>query len=200
MLEAIGKKVAEREIAKFEKEWDYDMSYAREMMDANWDAFRGFGAVVKLGALRGVAPAEAMYAAKIGTTMAEDCGPCAQLTVTMAEREGVNAAALRAIVAGDVSAMPASASLGYRFAHATLAHDLAKLDRLRGEISQRWGKSAVVELAMAIAIARTYPTIKYAMGYGHACQQIRVAGTTVRREPVSSSTSAAATATVGTHA
>jgi succinate dehydrogenase/fumarate reductase flavoprotein subunit len=188
MLEAIGKKVAEHEIAKFEKEWDYDMSYAREMMDANFEAFRGFGEVAKLGALRGVAPAEAMYAAKLATTMAEDCGPCAQLIATMAEREGVDAATLRAIVAGNVNAMPANASLGYRFAKATLAHDLAELDRLRAEISQRWGKSGVVELALAIAMARVYPTVKYAMGYGHACQQIRVAGTAVRREPMARAT------------
>jgi hypothetical protein len=188
MLEAIGKKVAERKIASFEKDWDYDMSYAREMMDANWDAFRGFGAVAKLGALRGEAPAEAMSAAKIATTMAEDCGPCTQLIVSMAEREGVDAAALRAIVAGDVSAMPPGASLGYKFSLATLAHDLAELDRLRGEIRERWGKSAVVELSLAIAIARVHPTVKYAMGYGHACQQIRVAGAVVRRDSTAKAT------------
>jgi hypothetical protein len=183
MWEAIKAKVAEREIAKFEKEWDYDMSYARDMMASNWNAFRGFGAVAKLGALRGVAPAEAVSAAKIATTMAEDCGPCTQLLVTMAEREGVDSATLRAIVARDVSAMPAAPALGYRFAQATLAHDLAELDRLRAEIAQRWGKSGVVELSLAIAIARIYPTVKYAMGYGHACQQIRVAGATVRPAP-----------------
>lgn len=191
MLEAIGKKVAEHEIAKFEKEWDYDMTYAREMMDANFEAFRGFGEVVKLGSLQGTAPADAMYAAKLATTMAEDCGPCTQLIVKMAEREGVSAAALRAIVVGDLAAMSEHVALGYRFAQATLAHDLGELDRLRPEIEKRWGKSGVVELALAIAIARTYPTIKYAMGYGHTCQQVRVAGDMVQR---------GAATTVGTHA
>jgi hypothetical protein len=181
MLEAIGKMVAQREIAKFEKEWDYDMSYAREMMNAKFEAFRGFGEVLKLGSLKGAAPADAMYAAKLATTMAEDCGPCTQLIVKMAEREGVSAAALRAIVSGDLASMPAEVALGYRFAQATLAHDLAELDRLRSEIEKHWGKSGVVELALAIAIARTYPTIKYAMGYGHTCQQIRVAGDMVQR-------------------
>jgi hypothetical protein len=38
--------------------------------------------------------------------MAEDCGPCTQLAVTMAEQEGVAPEILRAIIAGDVHAMP----------------------------------------------------------------------------------------------
>ena len=32
----------------------------------------------------------ALFAAKIAATLAEDCGPCTQLVVTMAEREGVS--------------------------------------------------------------------------------------------------------------
>jgi hypothetical protein len=34
----------------------------------------------------------------------------------------------------------------------------------------------MVALAFGIATARMFPTIKYAMGYGHACQRIRVDG------------------------
>jgi hypothetical protein len=94
-------------------------------------------------------------------------------------------------VVGDLAAMSEHVALGYRFAQATLAHDLGELDRLRPEIEKRWGKSGVVELALAIAIARTYPTIKYAMGYGHTCHQVRVAGDMVQR---------GAATTVGTHA
>jgi hypothetical protein len=179
MLTAIGTWFARKKIEEFESAYNYDMSYAREMLEANFPAFRGFASVVKLSGVTTATPADAMFAAKIATTMAEDCGPCAQLTVTMAEREGIDAKTLRAIVAGDVAAMPEGAALGYRFAKATLAHDLVALDRLRAEIERKWGKGSPSELALAIAISRVFPTIKYALGHGHACQQVRVAGAAV---------------------
>jgi hypothetical protein len=185
MLETIGKWFARRQIAKFETAWNYDMSYARDMLEASFPSFRGFAGIIRLAGVKGVTPPAAMYAVKIATTMAEDCGPCAQLTVSMAEREGIDAKTLRAIVAGDVDAMPRDAALGYRFAKATLAHDLLETDALRAEIERRWGKAAAVEMALAIAMSRTFPTIKYALGHGHACQQVRVAGAAVpvMREP-----------------
>ena len=65
----------------------------------------------------------------------------------MAELEGIDTKTLRAIVAGDVDAMPRDAALGYRFAKATLAHDLLETDSLRAEIERRWGKAAAVGAA-----------------------------------------------------
>lgn len=179
MLAAIGKWLARKQIAKFEGAYDYDMSYARQMMEANFPAFRGFASLVKLSRHQGTTPPETMFAVKIATTMAEDCGPCTQLVVTMAEKHGVAADVLRAIVAGDLEAMPRDAALGYRFAKATLAHDVLETDSLRAEIERRWGKGAAVEMALATAMSRVFPTIKYAMGHGQACQRVRVAGAPV---------------------
>jgi hypothetical protein len=52
----------------------------------------------------------------------------------MAERDGVAADTLRAIVAGDTRMMPDEAVLAYRFAKASLARDAAA-DELRIEIN-----------------------------------------------------------------
>ena len=73
MLESIGKWLARKQIAKFEAAWNYDMSYARDMMEASFPSFRGFAGIIKLAGAKGVTPAPAMYAVKIATTMAEDC-------------------------------------------------------------------------------------------------------------------------------
>jgi hypothetical protein len=59
---------------------------------------------------------------------------------------------------------------------------LVAADELRDEIVQRWGKRALVSLAFAITASRLYPTLKYALGHGRACQRIVVAG-----EPVAPS-------------
>ena len=84
---------------------------------------------------------------------------------------------LRAILAGDEAAMGETAALGWRFARASLARDMAAADPLRDEIVRRWGREGPgLAVAMALTTARMYPTLKYALGYGKACSQVTVAG------------------------
>jgi hypothetical protein len=120
-------------------------------------------------------PRDAWYAAALVGSLSEDCGPCTQLGITMAERDGVAADTLRAIVAGDLRAMPDDVVLAYRFAKASLAHDAAA-DELRDEIVKRWGQRGLISLAFALATTRVYPTVKYALGHGKACSRVTVAG------------------------
>lgn len=167
--------IAHRQLAAFERAYDYDASYIHDMMDISWPAARRFMPVMKMSSFRQDVPPAAWYAAKILATMAEDCGPCAQLSVSMAEREGVSAEVLRGIINGDETAMGEDVALVARFTRAVLAHDLAA-DGLRQQIAARWGKRAVVTLAMAITSARLYPTMKYALGHGQACARLRVGG------------------------
>jgi hypothetical protein len=109
--------------------------------------------------------------------MAEDCGPCTQLVVDMAQRQGVDPAILRAVVARDLTAMPFDVALAMRFAETTLNH-APEANDLREEVVRRWGKRALVSLAFAITSARIYPTLKYAMGHGRACTRVTVGGET----------------------
>src|SRR5260370_24878258 len=90
-----------RRLARFDRSFGYDSSYVREMLEADTGAFMKFAKVMGLAHYRKGVPAEVAYAAKLVGTLAEDCGPCTQLTVTMAEREGVDPGLLRAILADD---------------------------------------------------------------------------------------------------
>jgi hypothetical protein len=166
-----------RQMTAFEKKFDYDMSYARDILAAGFIAFWRFSRILGLSEHRQDVPLDAWYAAKIAATLSEDCGPCTQLVVTMAEREGVSAANLRAILADDVHAMTPDVALGLRFAQAVTSRRLAEADALRAEILQRWGNRALVSLALAIASSTVFPKVKYALGHAHACTQVRVAGT-----------------------
>ena len=117
----------------------------------------------------------AWTAAAITAVRHEDCGPCTQLGVSMAEQCGVDPKVLRAILSEDAAAMPADVAFAWRFTRATLDHDPIA-DEYRDEIVQRWGPRAVISLAFAIVASRTYPTVKYAMGHGKACTRIVVDG------------------------
>ncbi len=170
--------VLRKAIGKFERDWNYDASYMRDMIDVSPRAAWLFARVTALGQFRRDLPMDAWYTAGITAVRHEDCGPCTQLAVTMAERAGVSASVLRAVLSDDTDAMPPDVALVWRFTRATLAHDPAA-DGYREAIVTRWGKRALISVAFAITAARLYPTVKYALGHGHACMRVVVAGTPV---------------------
>jgi len=169
------KHLIRRRIAAFEREYDYDMSYAHQILDASPRALIRFNRIMDFARYCEGVPLEAWYAAKLAGTLGEDCGPCTQLVAGMAEREGLKPALIRAILRRDAAAMTPEAALGFRFAQAALAHS-AQADELRQEIQQRWGEKALVSLAFALTAARIFPTLKYALGHGHSCVRVRVGG------------------------
>jgi hypothetical protein len=172
------KALLHRTIKKFERGWNYDAAYLHDMIDASPRAAWMFSRVTAMGQFRRDVPLEAWCTAGITAVRSEDCGPCTQLAVTMAERGGVSADALRAILSDDPAAMPPEAALVWRFTRATLAHD-PRADEYREVIVDLWGRRALVSLAFAITAARIYPTVKYALGHGKACMRVVVGGTPV---------------------
>jgi hypothetical protein len=162
-------------LAAFERTFDYDMSYARTVLDADRGAFFKFARVMGLSQYRKDVPLDVYYAAKLTGTLAEDCGPCTQLVVTMALREGLDPRTLAAILAVDERALSEQTHLGVRFARAVLAH-APEADALRDEIVSRWGPRALVSLAFALTAARIFPTLKYVLGHGRTCRRIMIAG------------------------
>jgi hypothetical protein len=166
-------------IDRFERTWAYDASYMRHLLRASPASFLKFGLVSGMADHR-AAPAEAMAAAGIAGSLAEDCGPCVQISTDMAAAGGVKPQVLRAILAGDEAAMGETAALAWRFSRASLARDLEAVEPLRDEIVRRWGDRALVAIGLALTTARMYPTLKYALGYGKACSRIVVAGEPAR--------------------
>lgn len=163
----------QREIRRFEREWTYDAAYLHEMIEVSPRAAWVFSRAATLGRYRQGVPLEAWSAAAIAAVRREDCGPCTQLAVTMAERAGVSPDVLRAVLREDPDGMPADVALAWRFTCASLAHDPAA-DEHRAAIVRRWGAQAVISLAFAMTAARIYPTVKYAMGHGQVCARVTV--------------------------
>lgn len=169
------KSLLRRRVQAFEKTFGYDAGYVHEMLDISLPAFLRFGLIEGLAKHREDVPVEVWYAAKLVAAISEDCGPCTQLVVNMAQREGVSEPLLRAMVAGDVADLDEDTALGFRFATASLAHDVS-VHALREEIAARWGARAVVSLALTMAASRVFPGVKYALGHGQACTYVRVGG------------------------
>lgn len=182
-----------RQIAAFERTWNYDASYIREMIDADPRAITVLAKLQGLSRYRKDVPLAAYFAAGIIAVMAEDCGPCTQLAIDMAQREGVDPAILRAIAARDYPAMPEDVVLAVRFTEATLCH-APEADALRDEVLRHWGRRGLMSLAFSILSARVYPTLKYATGHGRTCTRLLIGGEAqpVRRALTEANTTVAA--------
>jgi len=158
-----------------ERDLHYDLSYVRDVLDIDLGAFLRFARVGKFSAYRRDLPLDVWHAAKLAAAMFEDCGPCSQLMVTLAERDGVSAQTLRAVAQGDDAAMSGEVRLAVHFTRAALAHDL-RADALREQVISHWGRRGLLTLAFGMVSARIYPTLKYALGYGRACARLTIAG------------------------
>jgi hypothetical protein len=162
-----------KKLDDFDREYGYDSSYVREIVDTDLDAAWRFSKVMGLTTYRKGIPASPLYAAGLVSTLAEDCGPGIQLGVTMAEREGVPPAVIRAILDGDTHAMTEDVLLAYRFAQTVLRHD-AEADSLREQVVAKWGKKGLISLGFAVTMGRFFPTLKYALGHGRSCARVKV--------------------------
>jgi len=180
--------IIKRKLAAFEREFGYDTSYLRNLLETDRKAFFAFVKIDAMASYRRDVPVTPYYAAKLVAIVDADCGPCTQLVVAMARKAGVDGAVLAAVLRGDDAALSPDVLLAVRFARAALAHD-PEADTLRDEIIVKWGARAVASLALAAASAGVYPTVKYALGFGHACSRIVVDGqpiAVVRAAPVAS--------------
>ena len=70
--------IVKRRMAAFEKEFEYDMGYARYIYGASPRGFWRFMRIMGLSEHREGVPREPWYTAKLVATLREDCGPCTQ--------------------------------------------------------------------------------------------------------------------------
>lgn len=168
-----------KRLTAFEKQFGYDASYMRHVLDRDLGAFLKFARAGDVARHRRDVPMDLWYAVKITGGLAADCGPCTQLVVTMALKEGVPGATIAKLLRGDENEMTEAMRLGSRFARAVLARDGATADPLREEIVRRHGERAVISLGLALVGSQLFPTLKYALGYGHACSRIQVEDRTI---------------------
>ena len=85
----------------------------------------------------------------ITAVRSEDCGPCTQLAVTMAERQGVSPEILRALLNDDESAMSEEVALAWRF---TLKRRAAASCSMRSAVAAAMRRACQVPLSTALTV------------------------------------------------
>ena len=172
--------ILKRRLDAFERSFDFDMNFAREIVDISPKALVMYFRATDIGNYSKSIPLDAWFAARLVAIAYEDCGPCTQLGVTMALRAGVDPEIVERVVAGDFDALPSHVALTARFVLASLERS-PEADELRERVEAQFGRHGLLSIVFGMVACKIYPTVKYALGYGKACQRVLVGKKSVPR-------------------
>lgn len=167
-----------RQIRSFERAFGYDASYMHEVINASTGAALKFLPVQMMSQHCEDVAKDAWHAAHLAGALSEDCGPCAQLCIDMARKDGMAAEKLAALVRGDIETAGPDAALGYRYGMAVATNSDKVIDLVE-QVRNRYGERGLVSLAYSVTTARMYPTLKRAMGHGAVCAKLTVSNETI---------------------
>ena len=159
-------------IKTMERATGVDAPFAYHLRDVAPARLWRFAFIKTVEGKRQVTPAAVYHAAGLASAMVEDCGPCVQIHVNLALKDGVAPDTLRALVARRFDAAPSEVVTAFKFGEAVSAGAIA--DEWRDKIRRRWGDKGVAELAFTVAVARFYPAVKRGLGYAHSCERVIV--------------------------
>jgi alkylhydroperoxidase family enzyme len=160
-------------IASAEKNWGVSLEYCKFILRVSRRAFFKFAKFLAVDEYRRVLPAAPFYVARIVAIRDADCGSCVQIAVSQAKKAGVPAEILRAVVDGNLDNLPEELRDACQFAEAVVTSN-GEEDALRERIRLRYADEGLIEMALAIASCRTFPTIKRALGYAVSCSEVAV--------------------------
>lgn len=155
-----------------EKKLGVTLDYLRDIAAGAPRMFRLLGRVSALGQSIRPQHLHATHLAALGAALHDDCGTCVQIHINLARADGVAEDVLRHAVAGEAEALPEPLADAFRFGAAVAANDEA-MHPLRETLEQSLGKRSMIEMAVAIAFARFYPTVKRALGHARSCAVLR---------------------------
>jgi alkylhydroperoxidase family enzyme len=170
---ALAGRLSEAMIRYGERKLGVTLDYLREVAANAPAAFRMLGRVSQLGQSLKPAERHATHMATLGAAMHDDCGTCVQIHINLARQEGVAEDVLRRAVMGEVGTLPPPLAASFRFGEAVAAND-PEMHELREKLEAEFGKRAVIEMAIGIAFARFYPSIKRALGHAKSCAVLRL--------------------------
>ena len=154
-------------IDQFEKHYKYDCSYMREMFNVSPDGFMAFEGFLPMGSYKKATPTDVLFVAKLATMKTEDCGACTQLAIRMAIEAGVSKDVLKSVM-NDGEGLSQELKDVYNFSIA-VATNSPMPDGLYEKLESTYSREIMIELGLAIAATKVYPTIKRALGYAKSC-------------------------------
>ena len=160
-------------IREREKTIGVPLDYQRDMAEASPGSALRLQEFARLIRESQTVPEAVAMMAALGATMAEDCGDCVQIYVNLALKAGIDKSIVKAALENRLSDLPGDLKLGFCFGRVVSQNDPMLLEK-GAALEARFGRKALVDLALVIAMARFYPTVKRALGHSRSCAEARV--------------------------
>jgi len=161
-----------RKLDSEEKRLGESMDYLRHVVEVSPMAFLRFASIMPFANSRSQLPADAWYVAQLTALKYEDCGPCLQITVNLAQQNGVDPLVIRAVIDDDCSCLKDDLRVVFDFTQSVMNH--ADDDELRENLRSRYGERGLIEMSYAIAAGRIPPTVKRVLGYAKSCKAVSI--------------------------
>jgi hypothetical protein len=156
-----------------EKTIGVPLDYQRDMAAASPGSALKLQEIARLVRENQSVPEPVAMLAALGAVMAEDCGDCVQIYVNLALKAGIDKAIVKAALENRLSDLPADLKLGFCFGRVVSENDPMLLEK-GAALEAKFGRKALVDLSLVIALARFYPTVKRALGHSRTCAEARV--------------------------
>ncbi|GBD32678.1 hypothetical protein HRbin33_01652 [bacterium HR33] len=156
-----------------ERRLGVSLDYLRHILRASPAAFLKFAMLFPLSKHRRSLPPAAYHVARILAAQHEDCGTCLQVEINLAREAGVSREVVQAALHGSTASMSPEIEDVYYFVRDVLEGGSDERG-FRMRVRERYGEEGLVELAIAIAIARMFPTTKRALGYATKCALVQI--------------------------
>jgi len=161
------------EIDQMEQAIGGSMEFLRDMLEHAPEATTKFFSFMPLANHGVAAEVDALTVARMVALRAEDCGPCLQIAVNVARATGVDPTLIQTVLDERPEDLPPLLQRVYAFTRAVVETS-PEADALGAALSEELGRPALVELALAVATIRVYPTLKRGLGYARSCAKVTV--------------------------
>lgn len=160
-------------IAFFKAHYHYDTTYMEEMLLASPKSYEVFENFLPMATFSNKAPLDAINVARMTAIINEDCGTCAQLYVDLALEAGLDKEIAKEVVYNQGKNLPAPLKDLYDFT--LLVSNNESIDEaLYAKMNEHYSKEVLVEISLAIAATKVFPTIKRVLNLAQSCSLIQV--------------------------
>ncbi|TNE45772.1 MAG: hypothetical protein EP341_10450 [Sphingomonadales bacterium] len=148
-------------------------AYLEDISNAGGFATESFQHFMAFSGHRYQAPAHVALMVALGSTRAEDCGPCVEIVRGFALAAGIDASRVENALRGKPDSE--ADALAYAFGAAVSEGEIGKSAELGDQLEAQYGRATRTELSLLAASSRVFPAIKRGLGHASACMIPRAA-------------------------
>jgi hypothetical protein len=157
----------------FQNAYNYDTTYMKLMLEENINAYETFEAFLPMASFKETMNTNAIFLVKITAMKNEDCGACLQLNIDMAIEAGVDKDLIKDIISNEGKNLNPTLKRLYDFT--LLVTNNKQIEQsFYDKINIDYSKAMLVEISLAIASAKVFPTLKRVLNDIQSCSVIKI--------------------------